>query len=97
MIDLEKKHLEFIQETLERIVPGVEVWAFGSRVKGSAKAHSDLDLVLIDKQKISLLKLSELKEIFEESNLPFQIDIVDWFRISEGFRKIILEQKVPLK
>ena len=38
---------------LEQYVPNAEVWVFGSRVSGTAREHSDLDLVVIDEQKLS--------------------------------------------
>jgi len=33
----------------------------------------------------------QLKETFEESNLPFRIDLVDWSLITDSFRNIILK------
>ena len=35
-----------IEELLEERLPGVEVWAYGSRVSGRSHDASDLDLVL---------------------------------------------------
>ena len=33
-----------------------------------------------------------LKEAFEESRLPFRVDVLDWHTISESFRKVIKAQ-----
>lgn len=35
------------------------------------------------------MHISDLREAFAESDLPFQVDIVDWGSASENFRKII--------
>jgi hypothetical protein len=37
---------------IEQYAPNAEVWAFGPRVNGTARDHPDLDLVVIDGQKL---------------------------------------------
>lgn len=41
-IDVEPEHWSIIQRILRQHLPGVEVWAFGSRAKGAARPYSDL-------------------------------------------------------
>ena len=89
MIDLNSKHLETIQRILAEHVPKCEVRAFGSRVKWAAKDYSDLDLAIVGSEPLSRRQLRQLKEAFEESNLPIQIDAVDWQSLSDGFKKVI--------
>ena len=48
MLDLEKKYIELIKKMLARHVPDKAVWVYGSRIKGTAHAGSDLDLVVMD-------------------------------------------------
>ena len=44
-------HLQYILEQLESYIPDATVWVFGSRIKGSNRPASDLDLaVLCDKK-----------------------------------------------
>ena len=38
---------------------------------------------------LSLREVSALDEALGESDLPFKVDIVEWARIDEGFRRII--------
>ncbi len=83
------KELALVQQILAEIVPQCEVWAFGSRVNGNPKPFSDLDLVLIDRQAISLDTRANLAEAFSESDLPWKVDLVDWHSISPEFQKII--------
>ena len=92
MIDLNPKHFETVQHILAKHVPGYEVRAFGSRVKWTAKDYSDLDLAVIGSKPLSLRQKGKLSEAFEESNLPMRVDVLDWHRISEEFKKIITEE-----
>lgn len=50
---------------------------------------SDLDLVLIGNEAISLDIRANLAEAFSESDLPWKVDLVDWHSISPEFRNII--------
>jgi predicted nucleotidyltransferase len=46
-LDMRPEHWQIVQDILRQHAPRYEVWAFGSRVKGKAKQHSDLDLAII--------------------------------------------------
>jgi len=35
--------------------------------------------------------MSNIKDAFSESDLPFRVDVLEWSRTSEEFRKIIAE------
>ena len=62
--------------------PQVQVFAFGSRVHGrNLKPFSDLDLCLKDEEPVPPTS-SELAADFEDSLLPFKVDLVDWATIS---------------
>ena len=91
MIDVEEHHLETIKRILAEYVGGCEVRAFGSRGNGTAKDYSDLDLAIIGNGKIERRVKMLLREAFEESDLPFRVDIVDYNTVSEAFRAIIKE------
>jgi|WetSurMetagenome_2_1015567.scaffolds.fasta_scaffold61624_1 uncharacterized protein len=88
MIDLHSKYLDEIKRILKGYVPGIEVRVFGSRVDGSARKYSDVDLVLLGKNKIDIHILEALKDAFFESGLPMQVDVLDWNSMSENFQKI---------
>ena len=89
MIDITPKHLETIRHILAEHVPKCEVRAFGSRVKWTAKDYSDLDLAVVGSEPLTLRKLRQLKEAFEESNLPIRVDLVDWQSLADWFKKVI--------
>ncbi|MFH0926303.1 MAG: nucleotidyltransferase domain-containing protein [bacterium] len=89
MIDVSPAQLETIKMILHKHVPDCEVRVFGSRSSSKAKRYSDLDLAILGKEKLPLKLLYDLKEDFEVSNLPFRVDVLDWHRTSQEFRKII--------
>jgi len=88
-MDIPKEHLKTILELLKKHVPGIEVRAFGSRVNGNAKPHSDLDIALMTSEPLSPSAMAQLKAEFSESNLPFKVDVLDWATISDGFKALI--------
>lgn len=96
-IDISARHLELVRDILQAHVPGREVWAFGSRAKKTAKQYSDLDIVMLGEERLDIHLAAELREAFQESALPFKVDIVDWAATDEGFRKIIQEGAVVLQ
>lgn len=89
MVDLPPDHLEIILRILAQHVPDAEARVFGSRVNGGAAKHSDIDIAIKDREKLTLTALSALANAFEESDLPFRVDIVDWHGISSAFRSVI--------
>ena len=89
MIDLTPKHLEMIQRILAEHIPECEIRAFGSRVKWTAKDYSDLDLAIVGSEPLSRRQLRQLKEAFEESDLPIRVDVADWQSLSDWFKKVI--------
>ena len=70
-------------------------YAFGSRVKGTHKPLSDLDLCVLEEMPI--LEKAQLQEDFDESNLPFKIDLIEWTEMSEEFRQMIKSDLVLIQ
>lgn len=87
-LDITAGQRKILQDLLQKYLPGVTVWAYGSRVKGAARKQSDLDLVAFASTKQKRL-VSELKEALEESNLPFRVDLFIWDEIPARFRENI--------
>lgn len=96
-IDIKPGEWEIVHGILDRHVPCREVWAFGSRAQGAAKAFSDLDLAILGNHPLDLSILAELTDDFSESNLPFKVDIVDWATTGERFRKIIEAERIVVQ
>lgn len=84
-IYLEQKYWQIVQEIL--IKYPYKFYAFGSRVKGTAKKFSDLDLCY--KESIPLLVIANIEEDFVGSDLPFKVDLIDWHTCSDDFKQLI--------
>ena len=86
-LHLSPRHRKEIVALLHKHLPGVEVWAYGSRVNGRSHDGSDLDLVLHSPQlaEIDASQLAEITESFRKSTVPFLIDARDWVRLPESF------------
>ena len=95
-LEIRPDHLKIVEEILEKHLPDREVWAFGSRVNGTAKETSDLDLVVIGENPLDFQTLGALRDAFSESNLPYKVDVVDWAKIGETFREIIRKNEIVI-
>lgn len=76
-IDLAPPHDALLRALLRHHVPGMAVWAYGSRVRGNARPHSDLDLAVFAPIEMRSAVV-ELREASDESNLPFLLDPHRW-------------------
>jgi predicted nucleotidyltransferase len=68
-------------------------FVFGSRAKGCAKDYSDLDLAY--DANIPLSDLATIETAFNESDLPFSIDLIDLNIISAEFLANIQPDLTP--
>jgi predicted nucleotidyltransferase len=91
MLHITPSQKEIVQTILATLAEGCDVWVFGSRANGTPKPFSDLDLCLKARngEPLTLQRLAELEEAFSESPLPFKVDVVDWYTLSEPFKKAI--------
>jgi predicted nucleotidyltransferase len=97
MIDVAAKDFKIIQTILSTHVPHCEVRAFGSRVHHTAKPYSDLDLAVVGGSQLPDCQFHALKEAFEESDLPFRVDVMDWNVLSNDFQKVISKEFVVIQ
>lgn len=88
-IDLNPRSLRTVKQILADHVPQCEVRAYGSRAKWEAKDYSDLDLAVVGDGPTDPRILGDLREAFEESDLPIRVDVVDWHTIDDAFRSRI--------
>lgn len=71
---------------LATLFPQGRVLLFGSRARGTHQAHSDLDFALDLGEPVPRQILADLKAAFEESDLPFRVDLLDYRSIPESMR-----------
>ncbi len=89
-LDLSEGELEIVRAILRFHLPTkAKVFAFGSRANGRAKPWSDLDLVIDVGAALPLSTLAALADAFDESALPWKVDLVDRASVSSEFGKLI--------
>jgi uncharacterized protein len=72
MLQLETKYQKIVSEILSKYP--YRFYAYGSRVKGTARKLSDLDLCYQDNLSDALV--FQIEEEFKESDLPFLVELV---------------------
>ena len=92
-IDITAKQRKTILALLERHLPNTTAWVYGSRAKWASRPQSDLDMVVFSALEQNG-RVSDLREAFEESNLPFRVDLFVWDAVPEQFRKQIKRDHV---
>jgi predicted nucleotidyltransferase len=88
MIDIDPQSKRLLLSLIAQFLPGVTVWAFGSRVTAKSRPASDLDLVVFSTQAQHPDVLA-LRETLDESDLPFRVDILEWDVLPENFQQNI--------
>jgi len=76
--------------------PATKVSVFGSRAGGKPKPWSDLDLLIETGTPLDLAVLAALAEAFDDSALPWKVDIVDKHALDPSFATKIAVQSLTL-
>ena len=90
-LHLSTRHRRILEALIRQHLPGVEVWAYGSRVNGRSHDGSDLDLVLRvpGLEKVPTDQLSDFEDALRESSIPFLVEARDWARLPGRFHREI--------
>ena len=94
-LDITPNQRKVLLDLLNDYLPDVTVWAYGSRIKGTERPQSELDLAVFAaaEQKRAV---AALKEALEESQLPFRVDLFIWDEIPAQFRENIQQAHMVL-
>src|SRR5690348_2227796 len=93
MMNMEDKHLKIVLDILKNYP--YSFYAFGSRVKKNPKKFSDLDLCFFEPIPWNIR--SKIDEDFEESDLSYKVDVVDWQACDQAFRNLIFNDMICLQ
>ena len=88
---------EFAASVVRRHLPNpaYRVFLFGSRATGSARERSDIDIGIEGPAPVSRDALAAIHEEIEEAPTLYSIDVVDFRRLPEKFRKVA-RRRIPL-
>lgn len=96
-IDITPYHLQIVQDILRRYLPsGFCVWVFGSRATWATRYSSDLDIAVQGANKLDFDTRLAIDIAFDESELPYTVDIIDLNDIDAKFKQIVDKEKIPL-
>jgi predicted nucleotidyltransferase len=91
---LREKDKQTLLQLFSAVTIPIEIWAYGSRVNGSAHEGSDLDLVIRSEnlKPLPLELYSELSEKIRDSNIPILVELRDWAMLPQSFHRNIEQQ-----
>ncbi|MBU1323418.1 nucleotidyltransferase domain-containing protein [Patescibacteria group bacterium] len=95
---LKKKYLDIINKILWVHLDKSRdrAFIFGSWAIGDNRKWSDIDIGIESKRKITFEILSRLNEDFDESNLPYAVDVVDFSGTTKQFQAVAKQAVIPL-
>lgn len=88
-LDLTENELTIVKEILKNYP---DAFIYGSRIRGTSRKFSDLDICI--KKRIKDYEHELLREAFENSDLPFTVDVTLYHEVTDSFKKIIDKQAV---
>lgn len=97
-LQITPRHRRILEALPREHLPGVEVWAYGSRVNGRGHDGSDLDLVLRtpDLRRLPVDQLRGFEDAVRESTIPFLVEVQDWACLPERFHHEIERDYVAI-
>lgn len=72
--------------------PFYRVFLFGSRATGTAHARSDIDIGIDGPAAVPGAVLAAIEDELDEAPTLYTIEIVDFARVSEAFRRVARER-----
>ena len=96
-LDIRPIDLARVWEVLDGAMPAdAHVYMFGSRATGRAKRGSDLDLAIDAGRPLSAAEASRIADRFEESDLPYRVDVIDLQWASAEMASVVTRDRVDL-
>lgn len=75
--------------------PAYRIFLFGSRATGAASERSDIDIGIEGPSPVSRAALALIHDELEEARTLYTIEVVDFARVSDKFRRVA-ERRIPL-
>ena len=94
-VDLPSEYIDLLKSEIQNLLPNSRVVVFGSRVRGNAKKYSDVDLAILDTNKISTKTLRKIKDSIDPQ-IDYLLDIVDYNSVSKDFQEVINQTGIEI-
>jgi predicted nucleotidyltransferase len=94
---LDTKAREKIISLISALLPRAKIYLFGSRARGTYSKWSDIDIALDADVPLPITAVDEIKSVFEATNMPYKIEVVDFHRVSPSMREAIRREGILWK
>lgn len=95
MLNVKDEYLKELKDIFTKYCPKAEIWAYGSRVKNDCHSGSDLDLVVKSFNEDGKF-VYELKDLLNDSDIPFLMDIQDFEKLPKYFQDEIKKEYIRI-
>ncbi len=87
----------YIEEARRLVLENVDtrqyaVFLFGSRVFVKHPEKSDIDIGILGVSEFPEFRKYLIKEKIEESHIPYNVDIIDFYKADKSFKKVALRK-----
>jgi predicted nucleotidyltransferase len=95
---LDNNQLNQIRNIVHPLLPdnSYKVFVFGSRATGNNRPFSDVDIGILGNKILPSEKYIKMTESFENSDLPFKVDVVDFMLVTDRFKKQALTHIIDI-
>ena len=87
---------KIINEILKDYVSKYSFFYYGSRIKGNFNKTSDLDILIKSDKEMPLRELTDIKEKFDVSVLPYIVNFSEYIKMDEKFYNLIKKDLVEI-
>jgi len=82
---------------ISALIPEAKIYLFGSRATGNFSQWSDIDLALDAGKKLPSVAVGEIIDVLAGTDIPFKIEVVDIYAVSDDMRESILDERIIWK
>ena len=89
MENIDRATQDKIVSLVTALIPGVKIYLFGSRARQTHSKWSDIDLALDGGCQLPNAKVDEIKSVLEATNMPYKVDVLDFYSVSADMQASI--------
>ena len=95
---LNQTQLKQIRQIVRKYLPEdtYKSFIFGSRANGTNRKFSDIDLGVQGPKALSPTEYIKIKNEFDDSDIPYRVDLVDFANVSDKFKQVSLSNKISI-
>lgn len=96
--DIYQRSLKTVKSIVLQHTPKrTKVFLFGSFAQGKKRRGSDIDVGFLGAKKIDHSLFYQIRNDIEETEVPFRVDLVDFYGKDKVFKDIALKHTIPWK